>query len=57
MMTEEANYGKKREQEPDIVSTADGNKPLSHSTAVNRAGDGFAAARSAEKLLALGGQK
>lgn len=57
MMTEEANYGKKREQEPDIVSTADGIKPLSHSTAVNCAGDGFAAELSAEKLLALGGQK
>lgn len=52
-MTEEANYGKKREQEPEIASTADGNKPLSHSTAVNRAGDGFAAACSLQRNCLL----
>lgn len=47
----EAKYGNKREEEPDITFTADGNKPLSGSTAVNCAGDSFAAAHVAARSL------
>lgn len=45
--TEQEKFGQNREQEPGITSAADGNKPLSGSAAVNRAGGRLAAARVA----------
>lgn len=44
--TEQEKFGKNREQEPGITSAADGNKRLSGSAAVNRAGGSFALQRA-----------